>query len=84
MSIIKSDLKVEVDSREQALYLAINYQDKRQELEVLGLGEVVHTRVHPTARKMLITTEEVLERGEKDRETVFMFNLPTMAPTMED
>ena len=63
--------QVEVDSQEVALYLAIKSQDKTQQLDMLGLGEVVHTMVHPTmASKILITPEEALERGEKEEETV--------------
>ena len=47
------------------IYLAILYQDRRGELINLGLDDVVQKRRHPRARKILITTEEVLEPGER-------------------
>ena len=46
----------------------------------LGLDQVVAKRKHPRARKILITTEEVLEPGEK---TVSKFLQPQMQPNKE-
>ena len=60
---IRSGLKVEVDSVELGLYLAVAYQDRRGELEALGLAEVVQKRKFPRARKVTVTTKEFLERG---------------------
>ena len=59
----RSGLKVEVDSVELGLYLAVAYQDRRGELEALGLAEVVQKRKFPKARKVMVTTKEFLERG---------------------
>ena len=62
------------------LYLAIQYQDRRKEIEDLGLDRVVPKRIHPKAKKVLITSEEILEPGAK---TVSKFHdVETMA-TME-
>ena len=38
--------------------------DRREELEALGLADVVQRRKFPKARKILITTNELLERGQ--------------------
>ena len=63
---LRSDLEVEVDSKELGLYLAILFQGRRrQELEDLGLGEVVQRRRHPRAKPILMTTDEVLSRGQE-------------------
>ena len=51
----------EVDPVALGLYLAIKYQDRRAELDELGLGNVVQKRKNPRARKILITTEKVLD-----------------------
>ena len=61
---LRSDIEVEVDVVELGLYLAIIYQGRREELEALGLGEVVQKRRHARARTILITTDEVLARRE--------------------
>ena len=50
---LRSDLTIEeVDTKALGIYIAfaILYQDRREELEALDL------RVHPRARKILITT----------------------------
>ena len=54
---LRSNLKVEVDGVALGLYLAIIYQIRRQELENLGLDEVIQRRIHPRARKIQISTE---------------------------
>ena len=71
---LESDLKVEVDGKELSLYLAILFQGgRREELEVLGLDEVVPRRRHPRARAVLISTDEVLNRREAgDTESKFL------------
>ena len=46
------------------IYLAVLYQGRRGELVDLGLDQVVQKRVHPKAKKIVITTEEVLEPGD--------------------
>ena len=71
---LESDLKIEVDRKELSLYLAILFQGgRRDELEVLGLDEVVPRRRHPRARAVLISTEEVLNRRESgDTESKFL------------
>ena len=43
--------------------LAIQYQDRRKELEDLGLDRVVPKKIHPKAKKILIKTKEILEPG---------------------
>ena len=50
----------EVDTKAQGIYIAILYQDKKEELEALGQDKVVPRRAHPREKKILITTEEVL------------------------
>ena len=78
---LRSDLVVEeVDVEALGLYLAILYQDRRGELVDLGLDGVVQKRRHPRARKILITTEEVLEPGER---TVSKFLPMETQPTSE-
>ena len=62
---LKSDLTIEeVDTKALGIYIAILYQDRKEELEALSLSQVVLRRVHLRAKKILITTEEVLEPGE--------------------
>ena len=61
---LMSDLEVEVDSEELGLYLAIIYQQRRQELEDRGLDDVVQKRRHPRAKRILMTTDEILNRKE--------------------
>ena len=62
------------------LYLAIQYQDRRKELEDLGLDRVIPKRIHPKAKKILITTEEILEPGPK---TVSKFHPVETVATLE-
>ena len=62
---LESNLKIEVDEKELSLYLAIIFQGRRrEELEVLGLDDVVPKRRHPRARAVLISTDEILNRRE--------------------
>ena len=78
---LESDLDIEdVDTEALGLYLAILYQDRREELVDLGLDQVVQRRRHHKARKILITTEEVLEPGER---TVSKFLSREQVPTRE-
>ena len=76
---MRSDIVLE-EVNTTALGLAILYQDRRGELEDLGLDLVVQTRIHPKAKKILITTEEVLEPGEK---TKSKFHPPEREPSKE-
>ena len=63
---LKSDLTIEeVDTKALGIYIAILYQDRKEELEALSLSQVVPRRVHLRAKKILITTEDVREPGEK-------------------
>ena len=55
---LRSDLEVELDAVELGLYLAVIYQGRREELEALGLDQVVQKRRHPRAKTILITTSE--------------------------
>ena len=65
---LRSDMIIEeVDTKALGIYIAILYQDKKEELEALGLDKVVPRRAHPRVKKILITTEEVLEPGERTR-----------------
>ena len=75
---LRSDLQVEVDSKELGLYLAILFQERREELEQRGLGEVVQRRRHPRARRIEITTSEVLARNEREQSK---FLEPERTPT---
>ena len=59
------------------LYLAIQYQDRRKELEDLDLDRFLPKRIHPKAKKILITTEEP---GAK---TVSKFHHVETVATME-
>ena len=52
---LKADLKGEVDVDVIVLYLAIQYQDRRKEMEDLSLDRFVPKRIHPKAKKVLIT-----------------------------
>ena len=70
----------EVDTVALGLYLAILYQDRRGELLALGLDQLVQKRLHPKAKKILITTEEVLEPGDK---TTSKFYPREQEPTAE-
>ena len=80
---LRSGLKVEVDPVELGLYLAVLYQDRREELEALGLADVVQRRKFPKARKILITTKELLERGQ-DGAAESKFLPPARAATEEE
>ena len=63
---MKSTLSIEeVDATALGLYLGILYQDRRKELVQLGLDKVVQKRKNPKAKKILISTEEVLEPGQR-------------------
>ena len=79
---LRSNITIEeVDIDALGIYLAILYQDRRGELVNLGLDDVVQKRRHPRARKILITTEEILEPGER---TVSKFLPPVRQPTREE
>ena len=80
IEFLHSRLTVKVDVVALGLYLAIIYQDRRQELEDLGLNRVVQKRIHPRARKIMISTEEVLEPGSN---TVSKFHPPEQVATKE-
>ena len=77
------DLEIEVDTLEVSLYLAIKFQGKRRkELVDQGLEQVVHTRKFQKSCTILITTDEVLARGEKeDKQDESRFNPPQRQPT---
>ena len=70
----------EVDATALGLYLGILYQDRRKELVQLGLDKVVQKRKNPKAKKILISTEEVLEPGPK---TISKFHPPEQQPSRE-
>ena len=70
----------EVNTEALGLYLAIAYQDRRKELIALGLDRVVQKRKFPKAKKILITTEEVTEPGEK---TLSKFHPQEQQPTKD-
>ena len=64
------ELEVNYDETELAHNLAIKME--REKLVSLGLGEVTHTRPHkpgqkPQGRKPGITTEEIINRGQKNK-----------------
>ena len=62
---VNSDLETEVDERELGLYLAIIFQkERRKELELKHLDEVVPRRKHEAAKNILMSTEEITERSE--------------------
>ena len=78
---LRSDLVVEeVDTASLGLYLAITYQDRREELVQLGLDTVVQKRKHPRAKKILITTDEATEAEAK---TESKFHPQEQQPTRE-
>ena len=80
---LESNLKIEVDEKELSLYLAIIFQGRRrEELEVLGLDDVVPKRRHPRARAVLISTDEILNRretGETESKFLEAARQPTVA-----
>lgn len=76
---LKSDLNIEVDTTELALYLAIMID--KDELQKLGLSDVVHKRISTGGRKTGITTEEISNRGNK---TKSLFHGPARAPTRDE
>lgn len=64
---LRSDLEVVVDSVELGLYLAIIYQNKRKDLDVLGLDDKIPKR-RSRGKDIKITTDEVTSarrRGER-------------------
>ena len=77
--LLDSELEVAVDVRELALYIAIVYD--RQQLVVMGLGDVTHTRKSNRGTKPGITTAEVLERSHR---VVSKFNEPLRTPTSKE
>ena len=80
---LRSGLQVEVEVEELLLYVAIQYQGRRAELETLGLEEVVPRRKHPKAKTVLITTDEVFNR-KKDGSTASKFLKAVRDPTEEE
>ena len=56
-----TELDVKTDDLELALFLASTM--KKEEVEALGLGEVVHTRLHKQGAAPGITSREILSRG---------------------
>ena len=71
-----SDMKLDVNVTELALYLAVVYD--RDFLVGLGLGDVTHTRLKRTGPKPGITTPEILTRTSN---TVSKFVPPIRPPT---
>ena len=79
---VNSDLEIEVDERELGLYLAIIFQkERRKELELKHLDEVVPRRKHEAAKNILMSTEEITERSER---TVSKFHTACREPTREE
>ena len=74
--LLNSELKMTMDMREIALYLAVVFD--RQHLQVLGLGDVTHTRLKNNGPKPGITTPEMLNRQD---DTVSKFVEPVRQPT---
>ena len=73
---LDSELDVNYDEEELALYLAVTID--RDKLAELGLADVVHTRIKSGGRTIGITTKEILDRGPK---TKTLFNKPVRRPT---
>ena len=79
---VNSDLEIEVDERDLGLYLAIIFQkERRKELELKHLDEVVPRREHEAAKNVLMSTEEITERSER---IVSKFHPACMDPTREE
>ena len=79
---VNSDLEIEVDERELGLYLAIIFQKERWKvLELKHLDEVVPKRKHETAKSILMSTDEIIERSEC---TVSKFHPARKDPTREE
>ena len=68
---------------ELGLYLAVLVYDRQEELEALGLEEVVQRRKFPQARKILITNKERLEGGQESAAESKILP-PEQAATEED
>ena len=73
---LDSELDINYDEEELALYLAITID--RDKLADLGLTEVVHTRIKSGGSNIGITTKEILSRGPKSKS---LFNKPVRQPT---
>ena len=73
---LDSELDINYDEEELALYLAITID--RDKLAELGLTEVVHTRIKSGGSNIGITTKEILSRGPKSKS---LFNKPVRQPT---
>ena len=58
---MRSDVEVEVDATELGLYLAITYQGRREELQVLGL-DVLRQLVQKTSRMSSSKWQKVQEK----------------------
>ena len=73
---LRAQLEVEVDDAELALFLAIEVP--REELENLGLGEVINKRKR-RGRPILITTKWIV--GERGGQAENLFNEAERRPT---
>ena len=61
-----SDLEINVDERELALYLTVIFQKEwRKELVARQLHEIIPKREQQTTRRILMSTEEIIDRSEK-------------------
>ena len=79
---VNSDLEIEFDERELGLYLAIIFQkERRKELELKHLDEVVPRRKHEAAKSVLMSTEEITARSER---TVSKCHPACKDPTREE
>ena len=76
---LQAKLEVEVDEAELSLFLAIEMS--REELEDLGLGEVVGKRKR-RGRPVLITTNWVM--GERGGQAENLFHEPGRRPTTQE
>ena len=81
LQLYNSDIDVNIDEEELALYLAVTVD--RKKLEDLDLGDVVHTRIKSGGRNPGITTKEILKRSEKEK-TPSLFHLPVRKPTTDE
>ena len=61
-----SDLEINVDERELALYLTVIFQKEwRKELVARQLHEIIPKRKQQTTRRILMSAEEIIDRSEK-------------------
>ena len=63
---VNADLEINVDERKLTLYLAVIFQkERRKEVLVRQLHEIILERKYQTVRRILMSTEEILDRSEK-------------------